>query len=244
MYTPMDFTEGPPSGYPIKRLIDAKWLSKKKKATNIDDLVNELLHGSNNSGQAILQDTQITGLLEFGRSVHAEMAALMDATRRGATVKGSTLYSTTFPCHICARHIIAAGIDRVVYIEPYPKSATEELYHDSVAVDEPSTVSDRVRFESFVGIAPIRYLALFGMHGKRKENSGKRVEWVKSNSSPKITRYALSYLLIEEGIMGNFLPQLLKKKGIKYIKNEWLDFQIGGGATKSLNQRPKWLKLY
>ncbi|MDN3612645.1 hypothetical protein QWZ16_23945 [Vibrio ostreicida] len=26
-----------------------------------------------------------------------------------------------FPCHNCAKHIVASGIKRVVYVEPYPK---------------------------------------------------------------------------------------------------------------------------
>ncbi|MEJ7655371.1 MAG: deaminase [Chloroflexia bacterium] len=46
--------------------------------------------------------------------MHAEMSALLDAGRRGVPVQGATLYTTTFPCHNCARHIVGAGIDRVV----------------------------------------------------------------------------------------------------------------------------------
>jgi deoxycytidylate deaminase len=74
-------------------------------------------------------------VIEFGRAVHAEMAALMDSARRGVPVKNATLYCTTFPCHLCARHIVAAGIRRVVYIEPYPKSLAAQLYPDSIAVE-------------------------------------------------------------------------------------------------------------
>lgn len=54
--------------------------------------------------------------------MHAEMFAITDAARRGLSVRDATLYCTTFPCHMCARHIIASGIRKVVYIEPYPKS--------------------------------------------------------------------------------------------------------------------------
>jgi deoxycytidylate deaminase len=45
------------------------------------------------------------------------------------------LFSTTFPCHMCARHIVSAGIKRVVFLEPYPKSYAEELYADSITFD-------------------------------------------------------------------------------------------------------------
>ena len=47
-------------------------------------------------------------LTEYGRAVHAEMDALLDAARRGVAVQGATLYVSTFPCHSCARHVIAA----------------------------------------------------------------------------------------------------------------------------------------
>ena len=66
-----------------------------------------------------LRDSQLMAIIEYFRSVHAEMAALVTASRLGTTVKGATLYCTTFPCHECAKHIVAAGIERVVYVEPY-----------------------------------------------------------------------------------------------------------------------------
>lgn len=51
---------------------------------------------------------------------HAEIAAARDATERGFTVTGSTLYSTLEPCSFhgrtpsCARSIAARGVARVV----------------------------------------------------------------------------------------------------------------------------------
>ena len=69
-----------------------------------------------------LKDAAVMDLTEYGRVVHAEMHALCDAARLGKAIKGATLYCTTFPCHNCTKHILAAGIRRVVYIEPYPKS--------------------------------------------------------------------------------------------------------------------------
>ncbi|MFD2579396.1 deaminase [Novosphingobium colocasiae] len=55
--------------------------------------------------------------MNFSRSVHAEMEAIVSVARigKGSTVE-STLYTTTFPCHNCARHIVAAGITRVVFL--------------------------------------------------------------------------------------------------------------------------------
>jgi deoxycytidylate deaminase len=69
-----------------------------------------------------LASSLVMDLTEYGRVVHAEMCAICDAARLGRNVKGATLFCTTFPCHNCTKHILAAGIKRVVYMEPYPKS--------------------------------------------------------------------------------------------------------------------------
>src|SRR5579864_377027 len=93
------------------------------------------------------------------------MAALIDAARRGVAVDGHSMYVTTFPCHNCAKHIISAGIRRVVYLEPYPKSRAINLYGEEI-VAESSTgdeVENKVVFFAFTGIAPNQYRRLFAM---------------------------------------------------------------------------------
>ena len=97
-------------------------------------------------------EIRIAILLEFGRVVHAEMNAICDAAGRGIPIKNGILYSTTFPCHMCARHIVASGIDRVCYIEPYPKSLAIEIYKDEIALEKPT--ANQIYFEGFEGIAP------------------------------------------------------------------------------------------
>ena len=88
-------------------------------------------------------------LLEFGRIIHAEMSAISDAARKGVAIQGATLYSTTFPCHLCAKHIVASGIKRVVYLEPYPKSYANALHGDSIEVDS-GRKSERVTEDTFL----------------------------------------------------------------------------------------------
>lgn len=80
----------------------------------------------------IVRNTQLGGLLEFSRSVHAEMDALLSAGRSGVSTIGSRLFVTTYPCHYCARHIVSAGVYEVQYIEPYPKSRAIELHGDAI----------------------------------------------------------------------------------------------------------------
>jgi deoxycytidylate deaminase len=120
--------------------------------------------------QSLPQDLRAGGLkdlTEFGRAVHAEMHALLDAAQRGVSVDRCTLYTTTFPCHNCARHIVGAGIRRVVFIEPYAKSRAGTLHDDSIAV-ELSDPGHRVSFEPFVGVAPRRYLEMFDAEARRR----------------------------------------------------------------------------
>lgn len=118
----------------------------------------------------VLREAGLNELTEFGRAVHAEMSALLDAARRGISVQNATLYTTTFPCHNCARHIVGAGIERVVFIEPYAKSRAPQLHGDAVTVEgiDDDEQDDRITFVPFVGVAPRRYLEMFDAASKER----------------------------------------------------------------------------
>jgi deoxycytidylate deaminase len=122
--------------------------------------------------------------LEFYREVHAEMAAITDASRRGVAVNGCTLYTTTFPCHDCAKHIVAAGISRVVFVEPYPKSRAGEMYPDSI--DMSGQRSDLVQFQTFVGTAPRRFSPFFRWVKRKEKVGGRRLSWSEDLAEPRI----------------------------------------------------------
>lgn len=159
----------------IDRLRELGWLSSETLAANPAELGEKLSRDFGRSGSLL------GGLLEFGRPVHAEMAALMSAARRGVGVDRCTLYSTTFPCHICAKHIISAGIKRVVYVHPYSKSRVRQLHDDAVSLDGESTsgAGPKVAFEQYLGVAPRRYLQLFRAR-QRKRSDGSaiaRTDW-------------------------------------------------------------------
>jgi dCMP deaminase len=57
---------------------------------------------------------------ELCTGLHAEQNALLQAARFGAAVEGGTMYTTVFPCVICVKMLINAGIREVVYDEGYP----------------------------------------------------------------------------------------------------------------------------
>jgi deoxycytidylate deaminase len=133
-----------------------------------------------------LNDTRVDGLIEFTRAAHAEMVALLDAAQRGVGVDGAVLYTSTFPCHNCAKHIIAAGISRVVFIEPYPKSLAEQLHGDAIAFDDPRRTGPTVHFEHFAGVAPVNYFTLFKSTGKRNNDDGTPKDFSITSASPKL----------------------------------------------------------
>jgi dCMP deaminase len=53
------------------------------------------------------------------RGVHAEQNAIIQAALHGTSTKGSTLYTTHFPCMACTKIIINAGIKEIVYQKEY-----------------------------------------------------------------------------------------------------------------------------
>lgn len=78
--------------------------------------------------------TQINKLLDKCRSLHAEENAILQAAKLGGlSLHGATLYSTTYPCKLCANKIIAVGIKVVVYVESYPDPQSVEFFrkHES-----------------------------------------------------------------------------------------------------------------
>jgi deoxycytidylate deaminase len=114
-----------------------------------------------------IRGTRLDAVIEFSRAIHAEMEAILAVARDSRhSLVGATLYSTTYPCHNCARHIVAAGIKELVYIQPYRKSLALKLHHD--AVSEDSRTLDRTAFSQYEGVAPKHFDRLFRARAERK----------------------------------------------------------------------------
>jgi deoxycytidylate deaminase len=160
-----------------------------------------------NKLREVLEGSRITELNEFGRAVHAEMEALLACARKGVSTKGATLYCTTFPCHNCAKHIIAAGIHRVFYIEPYEKSKAEKLHGEAMMVgfsNEPHLVNqDKVLFQPFVGVGPRHFLDFFSMRLgsgsflEREDKNSNAISWEPEESELRLQMVPSTYLDIE-----------------------------------------------
>ena len=152
-------------------------------------------------------------ITEYGRAVHAEMDALLTCARSGVNPQSSLLYVTTFPCHNCTRHIIASGIERVYYIEPYGKSRAEVLHEDEIIVEEKLERKRgrqrRLPFTHFVGVGPRRYFDLFslnlsGGHELIRKQNGRTIEIRRANAWTRVPLSPFSYLQKEERAVEEF----------------------------------------
>lgn len=190
-----------------------------------DELKNHTVESLLQNVGPHLMKSKLMGIQEFGRPVHAEMAALLDAAMRGVAVTGNIIYVTAFPCHNCAKHLIAAGILAVVFLEPYPKSLVTSIFeHEFREELQPTnlhgwntllgkegsrqhTNPTSVALCAYLGVAPRRYLQLFKMVD-RKDAEGRSLEdaWT-ANKRYALPRVAtsdahISYLPREEQEVG------------------------------------------
>lgn len=134
-----------------------------------------------------VEASRVSDLIEFSRAVHAEMLAILNAARSGAgQLKDAILYCTTYPCHSCARHIVAAGIKEVYFIEPYAKSKAVALHYDSITESE--TVTEKLKILAYEGVAPGRFLAFFSMKNDDRKTDGKYITRIKSQLKPQVDK--------------------------------------------------------
>lgn len=177
----------------------------KDKELSSQEIERKYLDGDD----ALLKEAQVMSSLEFGRAVHAEMAAISAAARTGSAIAGANLFCTTFPCHNCAKHIVASGIDTVVFLEPYPKSFVNHLYPDSIEVDPPEQSSQRVVFKQFIGITPVRYSKLF-KKASSKNAYGYVTFWDPETATPSVGEMFQEQEDREPAYLKDFLETVLE----------------------------------
>ncbi|ENU6126211.1 MULTISPECIES: anti-phage dCTP deaminase [Enterobacteriaceae] len=151
----------------------------------------------------IYEGTPVSSIIEYSRSIHAEMDAITSLARLGnGGFEDKVLYTTTFPCHNCARHIVAVGINKVVYIEPYEKSLALELHDDAITeVNE----SGKVLFESFEGVSPRRYHKFFFSTDERKDSKGNAEKYSTKYKNHIDIQFIDSYVDFENRVADIFI---------------------------------------
>ncbi|PWV54497.1 anti-phage dCTP deaminase [Chitinophaga sp. S165] len=148
----------------------------------------------------IIKKSRLKELIEFSRAVHAEMHAIIEGSQNSAQgIKGGKLYCTTYPCHNCARHIVAAGISEVYYIEPYRKSLALKLHYDSITENE--TEDNKLKVLLFDGVSPLRFLELFKMSENARKVNGKKIDVEKKSALPKKTISLQAIPILEKKVI-------------------------------------------
>ena len=90
-------------------------------------------------------------LLDMCRALHAEENALIHLTKTGSNNQpGLTLYTTTYPCNMCANKIVASGIKKIIYADPYPMKEAKDIL-----------ASAKVETVKFQGIKSSAYFRLY-----------------------------------------------------------------------------------
>ena len=184
-------------GYDPNQLRKQQQLAELIRLINPDSDVRKLAERDD------IRDSQMMDALEYGRVIHAEMNALIDAARLGRAIRGAHLYCTTFPCHMCAKLIISAGISKVIFLDPYPKSLIDELHLDAAQIEHADrgnySTFPAVSFEHFYGITPRRYREFFE-RGGRKNDLGDFEEYAGGKKIPFIDVKRPYYSALESEI--------------------------------------------
>ncbi|MDM1046605.1 cytidine deaminase [Myroides sp. 1354] len=202
-----------PFGRDYTRSYDSNVIERKK-------IIDDIIKKSSEKGipteelEEILNSSRLKDLIEFGRVVHAEMETLMTCSRNNISSRNSVLFCKTFPCHNCAKHIIAAGVDKVYFIEPYPKSKALEFHSESIKseIPDPNNVYSQefTYFIPFIGVGPRKFFDLFSLNSgsgrtiKRKDKDGNIVIWNPETAKPKIQLLPISYLEREKQSCENY----------------------------------------
>jgi deoxycytidylate deaminase/dephospho-CoA kinase len=88
------------------------------------------------------------------RSLHAEENAIVNLAKNGRSMplERCTLYTTTYPCRLCANKIVNLGLGHVVYLEPYPDPEAKVVL----------SAGNKVKDEFFEGITFKAYARVYG----------------------------------------------------------------------------------
>jgi cytidine deaminase len=195
----------------FRRIGEQGWLSRSASKQGPTSLAKRAMN------EKVLERARVTSLVEFGRIVHAEMNAVLRAASSGISVRGMRMICTTFPCHVCARHLLGSGLSEVVYIEPYPKSLASVQYPDAISVGE-KDAPGMLRFRPFMGWSHLRYARIFEF-GKRKDDTGYLQIWDAHHAQPKVAGIPDAHRNIEEGLAAK-MKELLATLGISRTSNK------------------------
>lgn len=155
-------TNCPACGHPIRPTVGPPWRCGCHADEDVDCTCKANLENFFFPGRA----------MNWCTALHAEERAIINA--RGRDLEGAVLYSTTFPCFLCAEKILQAGIRRIVFTEAYPDVYSGELLEAA----EP-----RVTIEKFEGVRSGKFDRIFG--GVRAHEEARVDDWRRQGQPPQ-----------------------------------------------------------
>lgn len=92
--------------------------------------------------------------LDYCRALHAEENAILSNPYTADLFykkdKSLILFTSTFPCMLCAKKIANSGIQKVVFVEPYPMPEAYEILKDN-----------KVKVKAFEGVKSLKFNWIF-----------------------------------------------------------------------------------
>jgi len=68
---------------------------------------------------------------ELCRGLHAEQNAIIQAAVHGAAIRDSILYCTHYPCAVCAKMLVNAGVSSLVLADNYPDNLAKRIFAEA-----------------------------------------------------------------------------------------------------------------
>jgi len=68
---------------------------------------------------------------ELCRGLHAEQNAIIQAAIHGVAIKDSVLYCTHYPCAVCAKMLVNAGISTIILEDNYPDDLAKKIFSEA-----------------------------------------------------------------------------------------------------------------
>ncbi len=68
---------------------------------------------------------------ELCRGLHAEQNAIIQAAVHGVAIRDSALYCTHYPCAVCAKMLVNAGVTSLILADNYPDSLAKKIFSEA-----------------------------------------------------------------------------------------------------------------
>jgi len=137
-------------------------VSTLKNTCLVITLPSSIIEHYDQSAERLFQQLQkVAGRMEKIYTPVQEYEITKIIRRRGGMgLKGAKLYTTTYPCPLCAKKIVQVGIEEVIFDDPYPTDLSEIFLQEG---------KRKVKLRHFEGVKPLGYFKLFKPDYDQKE---------------------------------------------------------------------------